>query len=99
MRDKAQLQVGETYDVLYVDRGYYRFFQSVIHGQDVLVDYQNAVDQWNRDLPFGIIALILFPLSLTVLVRYVRRILSDADIRQCREKIRIRRQKLLSKKK
>ena len=87
------MQVGGTYAVRYVERFAYRFFRSVEQGDSVILDFDDSVAQWNRDLQWWILGLIIFLLSFCGIVRYAARLLSDAEIRQCREKIRSRRAK------
>lgn len=91
--DEAQLQVGQTYSVRYVDRGYYRFFQSVTQEDAVLIDLQASVDQWYRDLPIWIAVLLVFLLTLIGTVRYSLRLLTDEIVQQHREKLRSYRDK------
>jgi hypothetical protein len=93
----GQLQLGQTYSVRYVDRGYYRFFMAATQGDAVLIDLQKSMAQWHRDLRFWFAALILFLLTFLVIAHYVRCLIADDVIRQHRKKILAHRQKKLPK--
>ena len=86
------LRVGETYSIRYIKGVLYRFFRSVNQGDTIIIDYENSVAQWKQDVKSWTFVLLIFLLSFAGTLRSIKKMLSDKEIQQYREKIQKHRE-------
>lgn len=87
-------EIGETYTIKYYDRGAYRRLRAVSQGDRVIISEAERIALWKQDFPFFILMQLASLSFILYLLRCMYRDFQHPEIRACRERIRLREQKL-----